>query len=166
LSPERRGSRRSLLAAGVILLLLGLLGGVRAYYGNRPLGPVGPGVLERTAILGGFDEQVNLPDFSGGRLTAVFGGFSLDLRGVETRKDPINLEVTAICGGGTIRVPEGWTVSVQTHTLLGGVEQHLGDSVKDEEEGAHPVRPIQTVPTRHHLVIDGLLFCGGLEVKH
>lgn len=221
---------RSLLAAGMILVIIGLLGGLKAYYQHRPPTPVRGGFLERTAILSGIEERVDVPEFSGGNLTAILGGFSLDLRGVQTPQDPIRLNVTAICGGGEIRVPEGWTVSVQVRTIAGGVEQKLqkgskddSDDADDEEGGQDPkgtrqvrkdaedgqrsvvivkkgsdgskeirIRPsgksgdsAQSIvivrkdaedrskaeaqgalPSKHHLIVEGLVFCGGLEVKH
>lgn len=198
-SPLAQAKSRSLLPAGIILVLIGLLGGVKAYYQHRPSSPARDGFIERTAILGGIEERVNVPEFSGGNLTAILGGFSLDLRGVQTQHDPIRLYVTAICGGGEIRVPEGWTVSVQARTIAGGVEQKLRTSSgndpedrKEDSDASHAKAEGEDGPagssrasvvivrkdsdgrgkaqaastSKHHLVIEGLLLCGGLEIKH
>jgi len=212
------------VVAGVILVVIGILGGLKAHYQSRPPAPPREGFIERSAVLSGFEERVTLPDFAGARLRAVLGGFSMDLREVKTRQETIRLHVNIVCGGGQIRVPKGWTVSVQTRTIAGGVEQKLRADSGDEDEEvqaqkdaplAKPAQPgippgtpkppvmivregsdgskeiriqetpsgasvvvvhkgpdgrkevqVQGAPARHHLIIEGLVVCGGLEVKN
>lgn len=221
MSPTPTSSKsRGLLAAGVILVVIGILGGLKAYYQSRPAAPPREGIIERSAVLSGFEERVKLPDFAGARLTAILGGFSLDLRDVKSSQETIRLHVNIVCGGGEIRVPKGWTVSVQARTIAGGVEQKLraasGDEDEDEKEASQakqgqsdlppaPPKPpvmigregpegkeiriegtpsgasvvvvrkgsdgrkeiqVQGAPAKHHLIIEGLVVCGGLEVKN
>lgn len=108
--------------------------------------------LQGTAILSGFKQQVASTDFKGGELTAIMGGFEVDLRQAAMTQENARLDVFALFGGGEIKVPEGWKVSIQTTAIAGGVEH-------------------KSVPTpsccepQPCLTVTGLVLFGGVEVK-
>nr|WP_320131682.1 LiaF domain-containing protein [uncultured Holophaga sp.] len=109
--------------------------------------------LQGTAILSGFKQQVTSSDFKGGELTAIMGGFEVDLRQASMVQETARLDVFALFGGGEIRVPEGWNISIQTTAIAGGIHHK---AVPAASGGA----------ARPTLVLTGLVLFGGAEVKH
>jgi len=105
-----------------------------------------------TAILGGYKYKPNSGQFDGGEVTAIFGGFDLDLRQTTMKSDTARIDVFAMFGGGEIRVPEGWEVSVQASAIAGSVEDKtIGLPAADFK--------------RPRLLITGSVLFGGVEVK-
>ncbi|MGB0034276.1 MAG: DUF5668 domain-containing protein [Candidatus Acidiferrales bacterium] len=74
---------------------------------------------ESVAIFSAIKRRIVAKDFKGGKITAVFGGFEIDLTGAELAADETVLEVSAVFGGGEIFVPETWLVSVQGAAIFG-----------------------------------------------
>ena len=105
-----------------------------------------------TAILSGFKHRVLSQAFKGGELTAIFGGFDLDLRQAAMEGNSVRMDVFVLFGGGEIRVPEGWDVLVQATAIAGGVENKAGAVLMD-------------VSDRPRLVITGTILFGGIEIK-
>lgn len=81
------------------------------------------GFVSGTALFGGFKRRFAGSGFQGGELTAIFGGFELDLRQAQLGPEPRRLDIFALFGGGSIFVPEGWEVSVNVSSIFGGVDQ-------------------------------------------
>ena len=81
------------------------------------------GFVSGTALFGGFKRRFAGNGFQGGELTAIFGGFELDLRQSQLGSEPRRLDIFALFGGGSIYVPEGWEVSVNVSSIFGGVDQ-------------------------------------------
>jgi predicted membrane protein len=106
-----------------------------------------------TAILGGYKYKPNGGEFCGGDITAIFGGFQIDLGRMTMKSDSAQIEVFAMFGGGEIRVPDGWNVSVQAPAFVGGVEDDTLSPLP--LEGRSPKL----------LVITGSILFGGVTVK-
>ncbi len=109
--------------------------------------------VDEFAIFGGTETTNSSPDFRGGELLAVFGGCELDLSRAQIRENTVVINAHAFFGGVDIRVPREWKVSVKGMGILGGYEDkthHL-----TAEEGA---------PAKQ-LIVRGLAFCGGVEIK-
>jgi hypothetical protein len=91
--------------------------------------------------------------FRGGRVECWFGGGTIDLR--EAKLDPLGarLQVTAVFGGGTVLVPEGWVV--ETHVVgIGGAGDVRGRNGElPLSDGGAP-----------RLVIEGKVVFGGFGV--
>ncbi|HEY6051363.1 MAG TPA: DUF5668 domain-containing protein [Thermoanaerobaculia bacterium] len=112
--------------------------------------------LNEFAFLGGGERIVRTPDFRGGEVTAVMGGFEIDLRSAGIVGDEAVLEVFTLWGGVEIRVPEDWIVQIQATPILGGIsETTRGPAVP----AAAPSGP------RKRLIIRGTAIMGGVEVK-
>jgi predicted membrane protein len=63
--------------------------------------------------------------FRGGRVECWFGGGTIDLRNATLDPLGARLQVTAVFGGGTVLVPEGWVV--ETHVVgIGGAGDARG----------------------------------------
>lgn len=108
--------------------------------------------LQGTAIFGGFKRRVTTQAFKGGELTAIFGGYEVDLRQACIENGQARIDVFVLFGGGEIRVPEGWEV-VHRATAIAGA---LNDGTH------HGPGPAEGRP---RLVITGLILFGGTEVK-
>ena len=114
------------------------------------------GFLSGTAIFGGTKRRLSGTEFKGGEMTAIFGGFELDLRQSEPSSTPMRLDMFILFGGGELRVPQGWTVDMKATTIAGALEDktlHL-----PSQSGLPEARPT--------LVITGLALFGGLTVTN
>jgi predicted membrane protein len=106
-------------------------------------------VLELTAVLGGFQRKVTTQDFRGGDLTSIMGGIDLDMRTASLNRTAV-LNVFALMGGISIKVPTDWTVELEGTPILGGFEEKTMEP-KDNSK---------------RLVIRGTVIMGGLEIRN
>lgn len=128
----------------------------QTYWPNRTLSgdTLQPGgSLNSFNIFGGTERNIKDRNFRGGSLFACFGGFHVDLTQAEIEGDTAVIEATAIFGGGEIRVPQSWNVSVEGMGVFGGYE----DSTRH--------LPIEGQPAKT-LVVRGSAIFGGVEVKN
>lgn len=102
-----------------------------------------------SVIFSGSDSINKSQDYKGGRLTAIFGGATLDLRDAKIAKEA-TLEVFAFCGGIELRVPRDWKVVSKATPIAGGIENKSQGA--DNHKG----------PT---LVVIGTVMLGGVEIK-
>ncbi len=109
--------------------------------------------LEEFALFGGGDRVVRTDDFRGGHVTAIFGGFDIDLREATIAGDAASIEVFVLFGGVDFRVPESWNVIVSATPILGSSEYK-------PRSGGPGVSPSKT------LYVTGLVLFGGVEVKN
>ncbi len=135
----------------------GVLAGARSRMSGGQEAPDGTGFfLNDFAFLGGGERVVRSQDFRGGEVTAILGGFNIDLRGASIGREEAVLEIFALWGGVELRVPEDWTISMRGIPILGGFsESNRGSS-------SAPVQPA----AGKNLVIKGTAIMGGVEVKH
>jgi predicted membrane protein len=106
-------------------------------------------LVDITAILGGFERRVSAPDFRGGEITAIMGGCALDLREASLTTEAM-INVFAIWGGITIKVPPDWTVILHGTPVMGGFT----------EKTARPPDGSK------RLVVTGYAVMGGVEVRN
>jgi predicted membrane protein len=106
-------------------------------------------VVDITAILGGFERRVSAQDFRGGEITAIMGGCALDLREAALTTEAV-INVFAIWGGITIKVPPDWTVVLNGTPVMGGFT----------EKTARPP------DNRKRLIVTGYAIMGGVEVRN
>lgn len=108
--------------------------------------------LRGTAILSGFKRQVRTQALKGGELTAIFGGFELDLRPASMAEETVKMDVFILFGGGEIRVPEEWEVVIQASAIAGGIDDK---------------KLVQGPPeNRRRLILTGSILFGGIEVRN
>ena len=105
-------------------------------------------------VFGGGERQVNTKEFKGGSLFAVFGGYKIDFSHADFEGSHAVLHASAVSGGGEIRVPETWLVSLQGAGIFGAYEDKTRHFQPD------PSKPSKT------LVIKGVAMFGGIEVKN
>jgi hypothetical protein len=106
-----------------------------------------------TAIFGGFKRRVSSQTFQGGDVTAIFGGFEIDLIGAKPGRAPMQLDLFVLFGGGEVHVPEGWDVEVHATSIFGSVEQKQ-------------YRPYELAGERPKLILTGTTLFGGVEIRH
>jgi len=126
----------------------------RRHWQDPPMGAQPGGEFASgTAIMSSYKYRPTDGEFCGGDVTAIFGGFEMDLSRMTMKYDTARIEVFAIFGGGEIRVPEGWSVSVRVSALGGGVDDKTIDPPSLQG------RPPKT------LIIAGSVMFGGVTVK-
>jgi hypothetical protein len=77
--------------------------------------------LDMVAVFEGVDLVSRAETFYGGKILGMFSGVSLDLRKVQPAPTGIHLDLTLICSGVRIVVPEGWRVRSATNLVMGGL---------------------------------------------
>lgn len=107
--------------------------------------------LSAVAVMGGAKRRSRAKDFRGGDLIAFMGGITIDLRGAGIASGEARLDVFAMWGGIEIFVPEGWAVDAKVFPFMGGVDDH---TVAPRDDAAP------------HLVVRGLAFMGGVDIKN
>ncbi|MBN2319241.1 MAG: hypothetical protein JXR49_09200 [Acidobacteria bacterium] len=105
--------------------------------------------IKASAILSGLKRKCSSQDFRGGDLTAIMGGFEIDLRDA-SMDDKAVLDVFIVMGGGEIRVPDDWLVDHEGLPILGGFE-----------DKTHPQKNAEK-----RLIIRGTAIMGGMEIKN
>jgi predicted membrane protein len=111
------------------------------------------GDINEFAILGGGERVIRSREFRGGEVTAVMGGFEVDLREAELAPEGARIEVFVMMGGIEFKVPESWNVVLTVTPIMGGTE-HKAGSAREPGTAART------------LTIGGLVIMGGLEVKN
>jgi predicted membrane protein len=150
-----RGSRGPLRSFSEIgdRARLGAMAGLDAV---RSLGPdpsEASSVLKEFALMGGGDRIVRSQDFRGGEVTAIMGGFQIDLRAAGMAGDTATIEVFTLFGGVEFKVPQSWNVVVSGTPILGMVS-NTTSPIRDESAAAKT------------LVVRGAAIMGGIEVKN
>lgn len=108
--------------------------------------------LQRTAILGGFEDRVSAKPFRGASLSAFMGGGKFDLRESELPPEGAELRVSVFMGGLEILVPTTWPIEVSATPILGGVDN------KTSREAVPSGAPV--------LRVRASAFMGGIEIKN
>lgn len=106
--------------------------------------------LNVLAIWGGGEYRIRAKNFRGGELVAFMGGFDIDLRDADIDGNEAVIKVNVFMGGGTLRVPENWAVSMQVTAFLGG----------------HSLKARENQQVNKTLIIRGTAIMGGLEVRN
>src|SRR5271156_396518 len=111
--------------------------------------------LNHVAIFGGFNKRVTTQNFRGGKLIALCGGYQIDLRKADiVPGETAVIEAIAVMGGGEIKVPENWLVSMDGIGIFGGYS--------DE---SHQL-PQDSAANQRKLVVKGVALLGGVVVKN
>ncbi len=107
-----------------------------------------------SAIFGGGKRKIIAQDFQGGTVSAVFGGFEIDLRKAEIAGEQATLQVDAVFGGAEIKIPEHWRAEVRGTGVFGGYSDETipPDSVH--------------YPNPKRLIVKGGAVFGGVVVKN
>ena len=118
--------------------------------------PLGRDYVNELAFFGGVERRLNIKDFRGGNISAIFGGIELDFRSAEMAENEAVLELEAIFGGVELVVPTNWTVVFQGESIFGGYSDETLVPAAGNLQGA----PNKT------LIVRGRSIFGGVSVKN
>jgi len=107
--------------------------------------------IDRNAIFNGVEARVTSTDFTGGDVSAIFGGVDLDLRDAQIDGGVATLTVSAIFGGVDIVINPKWKIVVKGTPIFGGID-----------DKSFRYQPEPNAPT---LVIDATVVFGGIEIR-
>jgi LiaF transmembrane domain len=110
--------------------------------------------FNHVAVFSGFKRRTTSKSFKGGKILAVFGGFTIDLRQADIDGESAAIEAISFMGGGEIRVPYTWNVAMEGIGFMGGYV--------DETDQSPP--PPGT--PRKQLIVKGAAIMGGIVVKN
>jgi predicted membrane protein len=113
--------------------------------------------LNEFALFGGSQIRVTSQDFRGGNVTAIFGGFEIDLRHAAIGEEEAELTINAMFGGCEVLVPNTWEIIIHGQGIFGG----YGDSSKPNNA---PPEVVSGTP-RKVLLLRGVAMFGGVEIK-
>ncbi|MCU1339301.1 MAG: putative transrane protein [Bryobacterales bacterium] len=82
----------------------------------------GSNILHAEVIFSGTRQKIESQDFEGGRITAVFGGAEIDLRGAGTKREEVRIKAEAVFGGIELWVPAHWQTLVRGTGVFGSFE--------------------------------------------
>ena len=102
---------------------------------------------EKIVIFYGEESRVK-GDYTGGSVTAIFGGVELDLRRANI-KDGAVIDIFTFCGGVNINMPDDVIVKNEVHGILGGSED----------------KTVSKSSAKKTIYLRGECVLGGLEVK-
>lgn len=112
-----------------------------------------PNALSLYAIFSGGKRRITSQNFEGGQVSAMFGGFEIDLRKASMTGDSAVLDINAMFGGVGLRIPEHWMTVVQVVSIFGGVDDKT-------------VSPDPRTPGVKRLIVKGAVIFGGVDVKN
>ncbi len=109
--------------------------------------------IDDVSIFGGGTKNFISPNFSGGKLTAIFGGSDIHLEGCQLAPKKHELDLFVMFGGYTIYVPKDWNIIIDVVPIFGGfADKRIHDPNKVYEEDKV-------------LIIKGIILFGGGEIK-
>lgn len=126
-------------------------GGRRHRQGEGDVGADDDSRISSVAVLCGIRRKNSSPSFSGGELTAIMGGCSVDLRQARMLEYNASLEVVACWGGVELQVPRDWTVVSKVSVIMGGFVDKTDRSQADPDK---------------RLIVNGVALMGGVEVTN
>lgn len=102
-----------------------------------------------SVIFSGSETKNKSQNYKGGKVTAIFGGATLDLRDAKLTGEA-SLDIFVLCGGVELRVPRDWKVVSKAAPIAGGIE----NKSEGNEDHKGPL-----------LVLTGTVLLGGVEIK-
>jgi len=133
----------------------GAMAGITATRDLRDLPPSSGDRLSEFAMFGGGDRMIRSQAFRGGTITAIMGGFDIDMRDAQMAGDAARIDVFVAMGGIDLKVPESWTVVIDVTPFMGGANYG-----KRGQASPPPGTPQKV------LTITGFVFMGGVDVRH
>ncbi|MBN2571284.1 MAG: hypothetical protein JXA68_04090 [Ignavibacteriales bacterium] len=110
--------------------------------------------LDEFVMFGGGEKIVESNNFKGGKVTAIFGGYEIDLRDCELAEGENILDIFAMFGGVDLFVPKDWKVVLKTTPIFGG----FGDERRKDPNVVYPENKV--------LILKGTFLFGGGEIKN
>ncbi len=122
--------------------------------GVADVGPTDANTVYADVLFGGIQRKIVSQAFEGGKVSVVFGGAEIDLRGAAMQKPEIILQADAVFGGVELKVPDTWQVEVRGSGVFGGYDDRT-----------HRPAPLATGQSPKLIVKGGAVF-GGVTVRN
>jgi hypothetical protein len=107
-----------------------------------------------SAICSHVERNITAKNFKSGSLSAIFGGFEIDLTRADIEGDEAVIYAEAFFGGGEIRIPETWHVVIEGNALFGAF---MDETRQRPPEGTTPAK---------RLIIRGTAVFGGVSIEN
>ncbi len=120
-----------------------------------PAASGGPNSINEYALFGGVERRVHMSNFTGGSITAVFGGVEVDFRSAEIEGQEAVIHVEAVFGGIELTVPDRWLILWEAQNIFGGYN----------DETRPPLPDVPGSPAKKRLILRGRAVFGGITVK-
>lgn len=142
----------------IILILIGILIVKNAVWGLSKASSTND-YINLSFIMGGGDFKFTTDRLKGGKVVAVMGGGTIDLREADMKEDNVVIDTFAFCGGIEIKVPLNWQVNMSGTPILGGMDNKTNFSLPDANASV-------IEKDQKKLTIKGAAIMGGVEVKN
>jgi predicted membrane protein len=144
-----------LIAAGVTLIFNRFQFPKRTPF--KPLTTSGSSdTLNEFALFGGVERRINVNNFRGGSISAIFGGVEVDFRSADIEGEEATVQVEALFGGIELTVPDRWIVAYQGQSIFAGYT----------DETRPPIPDVTGTLPRKKLILQGRAVFGGIVVKN
>lgn len=110
--------------------------------------------FDQSVILSGFKRRVTSQRFRYGKVTAILGGFHLDLTRADIDGNQAVLHIDTVFGGGEVRVPDTWRITIEATAVAGAF---VDETYPQPVAGSAPVK---------QLVVRGAAIFGGVNIKN
>jgi len=107
--------------------------------------------LNASVIFSGLNRRIESKNFRGGKATALFGGMELDFRNAGLASNQASVELTAIFGSITLKVPKEWQVVIEGTPILGGIDDKH--------------RSVPAAEAKATFYVKATAIFGGIEIK-
>jgi hypothetical protein len=152
---DQRGSAR----ATWIVIVIVLLGVVIVGYLPGRNGTGGGDHPRLAALMGSAQRTSDTKAFTGAEMTAMMGSCSLDLTRAQIAPGTeATIDVFAMMGSVTIRVPDGWTVDTRAIPVMGAVRDDRWPAPNTAAEASTDAPPPR-------LVLRGMVMMGSIFIK-
>lgn len=109
--------------------------------------------IDDVSIFGGGTKHFTTNNFTGGNITAIFGGSEIHLENCQLSEGDNVLDLFSMFGGYTLYVPQDWNIIIDVVPIFGGFSDKR---IKD---------PNRVYDDSRTLIIKGMVLFGGGEVK-
>ena len=147
-------SRSTWLAIAIVVVGVVLV----TTWSSRGLASDGGDRQQVISMLGSAHRSGGTRPFDGADVMTVMGSSSLDLRNVQLRTPEAVVDVFAMMGSVTIRVPDGWTIDTRAVPVLGGIRDLRWRAKASDTASDNPA----TLP---RLVLRGFVMMGSILIK-
>ena len=140
----------------VLLIVVGLVfilrknGNLSANIYNKTQSSVD--YIDDISIFGGGEKYITSQKFTGGKITAIFGGSTFILKDAKLAEGINKIDIFTMFGGSKIIVPDDWNIKVEVISIFGGY--------KDKR------RSISTINKNSELIVKGFTMFGGGEISN
>jgi hypothetical protein len=107
-----------------------------------------------SVIFSHVERRITSKNFKSGSLSAILGGFEIDLSHADIEGDEAVIYADAFFGGGEIRIPETWLVVIEGNAIFGAF---MDETRQRPPDGSAPQKK---------LIIRGTAVFGGVSIEN